>query len=73
MGTSYAYTAHDGLSSVTDANGSVTTYKYDDMGRVFQVVTPDTGTTTYLYDPAGNLVSEDRREWRDHRLPVRRR
>jgi RHS repeat-associated protein len=31
---------------------------FDDKGRVYQVVSPDTGTTTYGYDPAGNLTSK---------------
>jgi RHS repeat-associated protein len=43
---------------VTDANNNTTTYKYDDKGRVYQTVSPDTGTTTYSYDPAGNMVSK---------------
>ena len=37
---------------------NATTYKYDDKGRVYQVISPDTGTTTYSYDPAGNLISK---------------
>src|SRR3990172_7615105 len=31
---------------------------FDDKGRVYQIVSPDTGTTTYGYDPAGNMVSK---------------
>ncbi len=33
-------------------------YKIDDKGRVYQVISPDTGTTTYGYDPAGNMTSK---------------
>jgi RHS repeat-associated protein len=39
---------------VTDAEGHVTTYVYDDMGRVVSTTSPDTGTVTYVYDSAGN-------------------
>jgi len=42
----------------SDANNNATTYKYDDKGRVYQTISPDTGTTTYQYDPAGNLTSK---------------
>ncbi len=31
---------------------------FDDKGRVYQVISPDTGTTTYQYDPAGNMISK---------------
>ena len=55
---SYVYDANNNLTSVKDANNNTTTYKYDDKGRVYQVISPDTGTTTYSYDPAGNLTSK---------------
>jgi YD repeat-containing protein len=41
--------------SVTDAEGHVTAYTYDDLGRLVLTVSPDTGTTSYSYDEAGNL------------------
>ena len=44
---SYVYDANNNLTSVKDANNNTTTYKYDDKGRVYQVISPDTGTTTY--------------------------
>src|SRR6266540_2434188 len=46
------------LATVKDANNNTTTYKMDDKGRVYQVISPDTGTTTYVYDPAGNMISK---------------
>ena len=58
MTTQYGYTTNSNLATVTDANTNATTYKYDDKGRVYQVILPDTGTTTYTYDPAGNLASK---------------
>ena len=46
---------------MTDANNNTTTYKYDDKGRIYQVISPDTGTTTYSYDPRllGDVGSHD--------------
>jgi YD repeat-containing protein len=40
---------------VTDAEGHLTTYTYDDLGRLIETDSPDTGTTRYSYDAAGNL------------------
>ena len=54
----YVYDTNNNLTSVTDANGHTTTFKVDDKGRVYQVISPDTGTTTYGYDAAGNLTSK---------------
>jgi len=65
MITRYGYNHNDNMSTVTDnmgyltdPNQHTTTYKYDDKGRVYQVISPDTGTTTYTYDTAGNLTSK---------------
>jgi RHS repeat-associated protein len=55
--TFYTYDVQDNLSAVTDPNGNVTTYQYDDFGRMQQQTSPVTGTTTYAYDSAGNLTS----------------
>jgi RHS repeat-associated protein len=49
---------NNNLTSVKDANNNTTSYKYDDKGRVYQVISPDTGKTTYGYDPAGNMISK---------------
>lgn len=53
--TSYTYDIHGNLAAVTDPNGNVTTYAYDDFGQMRSQVSPVTGTTTYSYDAAGNL------------------
>ncbi|HKO55578.1 MAG TPA: hypothetical protein VJ276_06830 [Thermoanaerobaculia bacterium] len=55
--TRYDYDAQDNLVSVTDPNGNVTTYAYDDFGRMQRQSSPVTGETTYAYDAAGNLLS----------------
>ena len=55
--TLYAYDTQDNLTSVTDPNGNVTTYAYDDFHRLQGQSSPVTGATTYSYDPSGNLTS----------------
>ena len=57
IATSYGYDIQGNLISVTDPNGNVTTYVYDDFGRMLSQASPVTGTTTYGYDRAGNLLS----------------
>jgi RHS repeat-associated protein len=64
--TSYQYDKHRNLTQVTDAEGKVTTYVYDDMGRIVTSVAtllpggtpPSTVTTRYVYDEAGNLITK---------------
>ncbi|KPL66749.1 hypothetical protein SZ64_00705 [Erythrobacter sp. SG61-1L] len=51
--------AYDGLgnqSSVTDANGNVTSFTYDKLGRVLTATNALIGTTRYVYDTFGNVV-----------------
>lgn len=43
--------------TVTDPSGKVLTNKYDDMGRVVKVISPDSNTTLYVYDAASRLVT----------------
>ncbi|HEV7922068.1 MAG TPA: RHS repeat-associated core domain-containing protein [Thermoanaerobaculia bacterium] len=54
--TQYGYDAHDNLTTVTDPNGNVTSYVYDDFGRMRQQSSPVTAVTDYGYDEAGNLL-----------------
>jgi RHS repeat-associated protein len=54
--TRQSYDAHDNLTGVTDPNGNVTTYRYDDFRRLVQESSPVSGTTTAGYDAAGNVV-----------------
>ena len=58
MATAYGYDLVGNLASVTDAEGRVTSFETDDMGRVTKAVSPDTGTTRYAYDAAGNLTQK---------------
>ncbi len=53
--TSYSYDLHGNLTSVTDANGNVTTYVVDDLGRTRRITSPVTGVTEVSYDEAGAL------------------
>jgi len=53
--TQYSYDSHGNLTAVADPNGNVTSYTYDDFGRMLRQQSPVTGTTDYEYDEAGNL------------------
>ena len=53
----YGYDLHDNVNSVTDENGNVTTYHYDDFDRVAKEISPVQGTTTYTYDPDSDLLT----------------
>ncbi|MBV8518134.1 MAG: RHS repeat protein [Acidobacteria bacterium] len=55
--TSYSYDVQGNLSGVTDPNGNVTSYAYDDFGEMRTQTSPVTGITTYAYDKAGNVTS----------------
>jgi RHS repeat-associated protein len=55
--TTYSYDLSGNLTGVTDPNGNITTYVYDDFGRMLSQTSPVTGTTSYTYDPSGNLIT----------------
>lgn len=57
VATGYAYDVHGNLVSVTDPNGNVTQYVYDDFGGLTRQQSPVTGMTAYVYDSAGNLLT----------------
>jgi len=44
------------LSTVTDPENQVTSYTYDDVGRVTEVSRPDGSTVGYTYDQNGNMT-----------------
>jgi RHS repeat-associated protein len=54
----YVRDLHDNVNSITDENGNVTTYHYDDFDRITKEVSPVQGTTTYAYDPDNDLLSK---------------
>ncbi len=56
--TEYQYDAHDNLTVVKDAEGKITSYKYDDLGRLLEINSPDTGITAYTYDESGNVKTK---------------
>jgi len=55
--TQYASDVAGNVSQVTDPNGNITTYTFDDFGQLLRQVSPVTGTTTYVYDAGGDLTS----------------
>ena len=57
IGTSYGYDRNGNVTSVTDPNGNVTSYVYDDFGQMILQTSPVTGQTIYVYDARGLLTS----------------
>jgi YD repeat-containing protein len=55
--TQTMYDALGRVTSLDDGMGHVTTYQYDPLGRLMEVMGPS-GTTTYTYDPLGRLLAE---------------
>ena len=41
---------------MTDAEGRITEYSYDDLNRLVQLVDPLGNVTTYSYDALGNQI-----------------
>jgi len=54
---SVVYVADGFVESVSDALGRVTSYAYDQTGRVTRQVMPDLREVSFTYDPSGNLTS----------------
>jgi len=54
--TEYDHDAVGNLSSITDANGNVTTFAYDLLDRLTREVNPIGNTWRYEYDRVGNLT-----------------
>ncbi|MCX5868621.1 MAG: MopE-related protein [Proteobacteria bacterium] len=58
----YQYDSHDNLISVTSYRAPdsslLTNYSYDDMGRLVQINSPDSGLARFQYDEAGNLIAK---------------
>ncbi|CAG1004265.1 partial Protein RhsC, partial [Myxococcaceae bacterium] len=56
--TRFAYDTNSNVAEVTDAAAKATEYRTDDLGRLVEIVSPDTGVTRYLYDEAANVVTK---------------
>ena len=77
----FTYDSRGGLLTQTDANGSVTTFAYDILGRKTSEKSPDpdgTGplpaiTSAYAYDAVGNLVATTQGDGRVARVAYDRR
>jgi RHS repeat-associated protein len=77
----FTYDSRGGLLSKTDANGSVTTFAYDILGRKTSEKSPDPDgagplpamTSAFAYDVVGNLVSTTQGDDRVVRVAVDRR
>lgn len=54
--TTYTWDGHP--LTVTDANGKVTTYDYNQMGSAIKITDPKGGVTAYYYDLAQRKIAE---------------
>jgi RHS repeat-associated protein len=78
---SFTYDSRGGLLTQTDANGSVTTFAYDILGRKMTERSPDPDgagslpaiTSTFAYDAVGNLVATTQGDGRVVRAAYDRR
>ena len=55
--TQFAYDAYGNVSSITDAEGGITSYTYDVMGHVLTTTDPRGNIWSSTYDSRGRLVS----------------
>lgn len=56
---SYAYDTEGNITHITDGNGNVTCYDYDNLGQLIREDNPYLGKSyTYSYDYAGNRTSK---------------
>ena len=70
--THYGYDVQNNLNSMTDPNTNITTYSFDDFGRVRLETSPVSGTSAYTYDPANNLITFSGCQRRNHHADLRR-
>ncbi|MGD9404339.1 MAG: RHS repeat-associated core domain-containing protein, partial [Anaerolineae bacterium] len=55
----YSYYADGSRASMTDPDGGVTTYTYDDRARIRTITNPAGEVVTYTWDGAGRLTRKD--------------
>ena len=53
--SSFVYDVRDNLTTETDADGKVTTYSYDEEGRLISKTMPNASTQTFSYDSVDNV------------------
>ncbi|MEN8221242.1 MAG: hypothetical protein ABFS56_33810 [Pseudomonadota bacterium] len=56
---SYTYDNVGNRATMTDHDGGVTTYTYDDANRLSSLVNPASQTTSYTYDNGERLIRKD--------------
>ena len=56
--TSKTYDEEGNLKTVTDRNGNITTYEYDELHRLTEVKNARKEITSYTYDGNGNLLTQ---------------
>jgi len=56
--TQFKYDAQDHLTEVTDPKSLSTKYRYNGLGDLLELDSPDTGVTGYTYDSAGNRKTQ---------------
>ncbi len=57
------------LESKTDALGRITSYAYDDSGRLYQTTNPDGDQVVVTYDPLGRIIQTRRKAKPGSSLP----
>ena len=55
--TSFGYNLQGFLDTVTDLLGRITTFQYDNAGRIIKKILPDSNEISLSYDANGNLIS----------------
>ncbi|MEZ0296589.1 MAG: hypothetical protein ACAI35_09075, partial [Candidatus Methylacidiphilales bacterium] len=56
--TSYTYDKNGNKTQVTDPNGNITQFRYDNMDRLIRVINPDNSVRIMTYDAVGNKLTE---------------
>jgi uncharacterized repeat protein (TIGR01451 family) len=56
--TSFSYDVADRLTTTTDAQGNISSFIYDNLGRKTSMTDPDMGQWSYGYDALGSLIEQ---------------
>ncbi|RLA08078.1 MAG: hypothetical protein DRQ54_04680, partial [Gammaproteobacteria bacterium] len=52
----YSYVSTGTIDTLVDSRG-LTSYRYDSLDRMLEVVNPDSSSIAYIYDAAGNIIT----------------